>query len=198
LEAKLRFPLHRGGSDQGNPDAAGIRFVTGAEDWHSEGPRRASINSFSMTGTHVHLVVEEAPAPRSGDAGADWHVLPVSADSADGLSLQAAAYSAAIADMAEGSNADACFTAGAGRRHGQFRAAIVSNTGRGLIEGLSSLVTGGGCSDPNTTVIRGTLGAPIYGFPGRRQPTTETPPRRVDRIRCEEMAQAYLAGEPIA
>jgi acyl transferase domain-containing protein len=198
LEEKTLFPLHHGCNGQGYPDVPGVRFVAEAEPWRSDTPRRASINSFGMTGTHVNLVVEEAPVLAASDGAADWFVLPVSADSTDSLSLQAAAYAAAISGMPEAAIADACFTAGAGRRHGQFRAAIVSNTGCGLAQGLSTLMTGSPCNDSDTTVIRGTLGAPIYGFPCLRAANGETPPaRRVDRATCEGAAQAFASGEPV-
>jgi acyl transferase domain-containing protein len=198
LEEKTLFPLHRGGNSQGYPDVPGVRFMTHAESWHAYAPRRASINSFGMTGTHVNLVIEEAPPLAASDDAAEWHVLPVSADSADSLSLQAAAYAAALSGMSENTIADACFTAGTGRRHGQFRTAIVSNTGRGLVDGLSALTSGGPCSNPNSTVIRGTLGAPIYGFPWRRAVNGEAPRRsRIDRATCEAAAQAFANGEPV-
>jgi acyl transferase domain-containing protein len=198
LEEKTLFPLHHAGNGQGYPDVPGVRFVSDAESWQSDTPRRASINSFGMTGTHVNLVVEEAPAIAIGNGAAEWCVLPVSADSSDSLSLQAAAYAAALSGMSENAIADACFTAQTGRRQGQFRAAIVSNSRRGLVDGLSALVTGGSCSEPNTTVIRGTLGAPIYGFPWRRVVNGEAAPRRrVDRTACEEAAQGFANGEPV-
>jgi acyl transferase domain-containing protein len=197
LEEKKRFPLHGGGSDQAYPEVRGVRFVREAEDWPSDGLRRASVNSFGMTGAHVNLVVEEAPPLPSSTSAAEWHALPVSSDSADTLALQAAAYSAALSEMDQDLLADACFTAATGRRHGQFRAVVISSTRRGLLEGLNSLVIGASSPDPNTTVIRGNLGTPVYGFPRHRRPSVAAE-RRIDRTACEGLAQAFVNGETVA
>ncbi|MGW5849796.1 type I polyketide synthase [Streptomyces sp. NPDC055254] len=47
--------------------AAGLRFADTVRPWPGGGaPRRAAVSSFGFGGTHVHVVLEERPAPAAG------------------------------------------------------------------------------------------------------------------------------------
>jgi len=198
LERHMRFPLHSGGAAPAL-GVAGLRAVHHPEDWIADRPRRAALDSFSMTGTLVHLIVEEAPVPARSDHSAGWLILPISADNEVDLATQAAAYAVAIARLSPDAIADACFTAATGRRHGRHRAAIVAAGRDALIKGLTAVTTRSVADGSGVTVIRGRIGAPLYGFPIRRARASRVDARRqVDRIACEQAAQGFAAGEPVA
>ena len=87
--------------------AGQVRLLTEAMPWPANGhPRRAAVSAFGMSGTNVHLLLEEAPAAGDG-AGADAPSCPapllacqadglvpwlVSGRTAEGLAAQAAGW----------------------------------------------------------------------------------------------------------
>ncbi|WP_099020977.1 sulfolipid-1 biosynthesis phthioceranic/hydroxyphthioceranic acid synthase [Mycolicibacterium palauense] len=81
--------------DQLTSIETGLYVPTAATAWpdQSEHPRRAAVSSYGMSGTNVHLIVEEAPrnpAPTAGPDGTDAPLFfPLSATSADQLRVSA-------------------------------------------------------------------------------------------------------------
>ena len=55
-------------------DRLPLRVTSSMTEWPSrpEGPRRAGVNSFGISGTNAHLVMEEYRAPDEGPADGDW------------------------------------------------------------------------------------------------------------------------------
>jgi acyl transferase domain-containing protein len=94
-------------------------------------PRIAGLSSFGFGGTNVHLVLEEAPArvvaEPTGDAGRSWHVLPLSARSDAALRSLAERYVSHFTEHPDTPFAEACYVAGAGRRHFSHRLAITAS-----------------------------------------------------------------------
>src|SRR4030095_4368745 len=64
-------------------DFAGSPFFVNTDviPWPGGGalPRRAGVSSLGIGGTNVHVVLEEAPAPRPSAPARAWHLLPLSA-----------------------------------------------------------------------------------------------------------------------
>jgi acyl transferase domain-containing protein/NADPH:quinone reductase-like Zn-dependent oxidoreductase/short-subunit dehydrogenase len=101
-----------------------------ATPWaRSSRPRIAGVSSFGMSGTNVHVVVEEPPAwaeggERSVDTD-DVQVLPLSARTRLGLRDLAARYALHFERSEKLAATDAAFTASLGRDHFEHRFAVV-------------------------------------------------------------------------
>ena len=188
LAAGRRYPVH-GIGDGATADEA-VRFVVRPEEWPDD-QRRVGISSLGMTGTHVHVVVEQAPPipPDEPVATDGWMVFPVAADSPAGLALQASDYAEAAAGLAAAGMRDACFTAATGRRHGRQRAAVVAPDSDGIGRGLRALAAGEASVD-GATIIQGATD-------GGRSPAQTFAPDEPDRARYEAAAHAFVAGNTV-
>ena len=91
--------------------------------------RHAGVSSFGMSGTNVHLILEEAPIPTLPVARPDrpLHLLALSARSDTALRQLAARYDTWL-DTADASLADICFSANTGRSHGPYRRTLLAAT----------------------------------------------------------------------
>ncbi|MGJ5620192.1 type I polyketide synthase [Sulfitobacter sp. MF3-043] len=99
-------------------------------DW-PEGPtpRRAGVNALGVGGTNAHMVLEEAPEPRTSDES-DWpfHALCISGRSKAALDANTAALSAHLRAHPEKPLADVAFTLKNGRRGFEKRRVVVAET----------------------------------------------------------------------
>ncbi|MET7400743.1 SDR family NAD(P)-dependent oxidoreductase [Dactylosporangium sp. NPDC005572] len=124
-------------------DAGAVRLVTEAMPWPDAGrPRRAAVSSFGISGTNVHVILEESPAPTgpTGPAGGSpdgTHAWLLSARSEAALRAQARR----LQDVAAGgADAGAVAHALAHRRtHFPHRAAIVAATAEERLAALANL-----------------------------------------------------------
>lgn len=99
-------------------DRIPVRVLTERQDWSA--PRRAAVSAFGLSGTNVHMVLEEAPAdaaaqPPAGDPPA-LCLLPLSARTPEALQALARRYRDR---MAEGGGTDLCtlcFSTATGRK----------------------------------------------------------------------------------
>ncbi|AKT41309.1 type I polyketide synthase [Chondromyces crocatus] len=136
-----------------------VTVVTEQTPWpRCKEPRAAGVSAFGLSGTNVHVVLEEAPprqeaANREEAATAErpFHLLPLSARSERALRDLAGRYDRHLGAHPEQHLKDATFTAGVGRAHMVHRAAIVARDvreARGRLSALSEdapsagLVTG--------------------------------------------------------
>jgi acyl transferase domain-containing protein/alpha-beta hydrolase superfamily lysophospholipase len=119
-----------------------LRVPTCLQPWPAaDGKRRlAGVSSFGMSGTNVHLVLEEAPptAPVVRPCERPWHLLVLSAKTDAALRHLAGRYRDHLAARPALPFADVCFTAAAGRSHFQHRLALVGAACEPVRQGLDA------------------------------------------------------------
>jgi acyl transferase domain-containing protein len=109
-----------------------ISIPTERTEWPAAGQGRvAGVSSFGLSGTNVHVILGEAPAPAPGgpaDAAVERprHVLTASAKSPEALRSLAARYAAHLDDHPDQALADVAFSANTGRSHFGHRIAVVA------------------------------------------------------------------------
>jgi acyl transferase domain-containing protein len=109
-------------------DAIRVKVPTAPTPWTSASRRIAGVSSFGFSGTNAHVVLEQAPEPASvAKDDRARHVLALSARSAAALAELAQQYENALGTN-DGSFADVCFTATAGRSHFPHRLALVAGS----------------------------------------------------------------------
>ncbi|MEL7050775.1 MAG: beta-ketoacyl synthase N-terminal-like domain-containing protein, partial [Cyanobacteria bacterium J06588_5] len=114
-------------------------------DWpETTEARRAGLSGFGMSGTNVHLIIEEASSETvfSEDFAATdrpQHVLALSARSESALRELAERYKAWLPGSVA-AIADICFTANSGRSHFSHRLALVAATKESFIQQLDDFL----------------------------------------------------------
>ncbi|WP_413160471.1 SDR family NAD(P)-dependent oxidoreductase [Capilliphycus salinus ALCB114379] len=111
--------------------------------WETETEQRlAGISSFGMSGTNVHLIVENAPIVSSEPNSIErpFHLLTLSAKTEKALQELAQSYHHFLASNSDVSLADICFTANTGRSHFDSRLAVVAQTPQQLSKTLTDFV----------------------------------------------------------
>jgi acyl transferase domain-containing protein/acyl carrier protein len=110
-----------------------------------DGPRRAGVTSFGMSGTNVHAVLEQAPDTQTAAAGAATGPLlfPLSSTSADGLRRTARRLGEWL-DKNSGALAasDLAYTLARRRGHRTVRTAVSAENLDGLAAGLREIANG--------------------------------------------------------
>ncbi|BAI74126.1 polyketide synthase (plasmid) [Azospirillum sp. B510] len=114
--------------------------------WPSAGPRRGGVSAFGITGTNVHLVLEEAPAEPPPHASSSPLLVPLSATSRDALRRHAATLAGHLA-AGKVSLADLACVQAVGRDHETWRAAIVADDADDAVAALRGIADGDGLSE---------------------------------------------------
>ncbi len=128
-----------------------VEIPTSLRPWPTDGRMLAGINSFGMSGTNGHMVVEGPPPLPAGSTPRDSavHALCLSARTDDALRELARRY----ADHLETTSdplADICHTALHGRTHFDRRLAVVGSTAMEISASLHAFSTGVG--DPGDVI----------------------------------------------
>ncbi|MFC5719432.1 type I polyketide synthase [Streptomyces gamaensis] len=122
--------------------AGAVRLLTEAVDWEANGPRRAGISSFGVSGTNAHVIVEHVPAGeepvREAIAGPVLWVLSAKTEAA--LRSQAERLMSFV--DAEARPADVGFSLATNRSVLEHRAVVVGENREELLRGLGDLASG--------------------------------------------------------
>ncbi|MBJ7399432.1 sulfolipid-1 biosynthesis phthioceranic/hydroxyphthioceranic acid synthase [Mycolicibacterium sp.] len=146
-----------------------------ATEWpvdESIAPRRAAVSSYGMSGTNVHAVLEQAPAPMAvgadntgADATSEQLIFPVTSSSADGLR----ATSEHLADWVEAAGddlnlGDLAYTLARRRGHRPVRNAVIADSRDVLVESLRAVAGG---DDPFQAAVGQDDRGPVWVFSGQ-------------------------------
>ena len=160
--------------------AGNVRLLHEALPWPAnERPRRAGVSAFGVSGTNVHMIVEEAPSP--GDpaesneqpdvpvlSGTDVSAWPVSGRSPEALTAQAGRLREFALARPELDPADVGWSLATTRSTFENRAVVVGSELEELAAGLAAVATG----QPAAGVTTGTapghgVGRTVFVFPGQ-------------------------------
>ncbi|MFD7736359.1 type I polyketide synthase, partial [Kitasatospora phosalacinea] len=149
--------------------AGTVELLTEHRKWTGDGPRRAAVSSFGISGTNAHVVLEQVPeeeadrATGRADEDAERSVpLLLSARSPRALRDQAARLHAHLAEHPETDLADAAHTLAAARTVFEHRAVVLGPDRDRALAGLDALarelpsadlVSGAGPDRPGRTVF---------------------------------------------
>src|SRR5699024_8243343 len=110
-------------------------------------PVLTGVSSFGLTGTNVHVVLQETErsAVKASPAQGPY-LLPVSATTPEALHVLANAFLGSLEDAGQNDSiSDICYSAGDRRDHHEFRAAIVGDDQDGLRANLAAVASGENC-----------------------------------------------------
>ncbi|WP_269744684.1 SDR family NAD(P)-dependent oxidoreductase [Plesiocystis pacifica] len=180
---------------------AGSPFVVNTETkaWApaNEGPRRAAISGFGMSGTNAHLVLEEAPARTEREAPVrSAYLFPVSARTEEALRTYLSALANHCAQTRD-SAARIAWTLQVGRSEFPVRVAFVAADLDELRRAIEAFVTGQGTRAP-TRNLRRDPGQPRLSKAELAQRSAELGTERdVTRLRegLATLAEAFVHGQ---
>ncbi|HEX4038892.1 MAG TPA: SDR family NAD(P)-dependent oxidoreductase [Acidobacteriaceae bacterium] len=132
-----------------------------AKPWpRSERPRIAGLNSFGLSGTNSHILLQEAPLGEKKIPAVErpLHLLALSARSESALEGLRQRYAEYLASSHEPLG-NICFTAGSGRAHFEQRAAFVASDRDAMRAALEAAPAAAGLSHESPPVV--------FLFPGQ-------------------------------
>ncbi|HEU4728308.1 MAG TPA: beta-ketoacyl synthase N-terminal-like domain-containing protein [Kofleriaceae bacterium] len=170
-------------------------------DWAPrDGRRIAGVSSFGLSGTNIHMIVEEGPArtPPSEALHRPASILALSAKTDAALRELARRYRDRLARDPDVALADLCYSANTGRAQLRHRLAVVGGSRQELDDQLAAFVA----SDaPSARAAE--LRKPAVGFlfpgrgvsPGTARALYDTQPTfRAAIDRCDELVRPVLGG----
>ena len=150
-----------------------VELLREGREWErADGPRRAAVSSFGVSGTNAHVILEEAPPEPADEPGPSPAALggavpwPVSGKNAAALAAQADRLRAHLAADPEARIADLAWSSAAGRTAFRHRAVVLAGPRTRLLDDLASLSVG---ADSPRVVrgVAGDLGGVAFVFPGQ-------------------------------
>ncbi len=144
---------------------------TEATPWPVDGPRRAAVSSYGMSGTNAHAVIEQAPADSAavnGDVTAEpagLLVFPISSTSPEQLRRTAGRLADWVGDAGAGlALGDLSYTLTQRRGFRPVRTATIAAGRDELVESLRRIATG---DDPHPPAVGQDDRGPVWVFSGQ-------------------------------
>lgn len=112
------------------------------QEWEAGShPRRSGVSSFGISGTNCHIIVEEAPTPRTVSASKEsrYHLFTLSAQSKSSLMSYVDASLDELLAHPELDLGDLCYTLCTGRGHYRYRLALIAQQVQEVVDKLQRL-----------------------------------------------------------
>ena len=124
-----------------------LAVPTAVVPWTADDERRyAGVSSFGWSGTNAHVILEEAPAPRSIEmprsAPVTHYILPISARDPEALRSLARSYQEWLTSDRTSALDDLCYTASVRRSHHDHRLTVIGRSGEELAQQLGMALKG--------------------------------------------------------
>jgi len=129
-------------------------------------PRIAGISAFGISGTNVHMILEEAPETVKTEKSLepDFHLLTLSAKTQKALEELTIDYVNHLQNHPVLELGDICFTANAGRSHFNHRLAVIASNKAELTTKLKNLAAGQEVTGVFSSQISSHTGSPKIAF----------------------------------
>ncbi|WP_344123649.1 type I polyketide synthase, partial [Streptomyces blastmyceticus] len=148
-----------------------VELLTEPVDWTDQGrPRRAGVSSFGISGTNVHVILEEAPAEAvDPEGGSEMPMVPwtVSAKSEAALRAQAGRLAAYVEADTTLDVTDLGWSLASSRAALEHRAVVLAADRGSALSGLSVLAEGLPAGNVVTGVAAVEPGRVVFVFPGQ-------------------------------
>ncbi len=152
--------------------AGDVRLLTEAMPWPENGPRRAGVSAFGISGTNAHVILEQAPAIEAVAEPAESPVLsgtevtawPIAGRTAAALADQAGR----LAEFAPASAPkDVAWSLATTRSAFEHRAVVVGASREALTAGLAAVAAGRPAPGVTTGVAASDGAGTVFVFPGQ-------------------------------
>ncbi|WP_430792099.1 SDR family oxidoreductase, partial [Actinoplanes sp. G11-F43] len=165
-------------SSQIDWSSGNVELLTQAREWPAgDRPRRAGVSAFGVSGTNVHVIIEEAPAaevpvsearPRPALLTTELPAWLVSGHNAAALAGQAGRLREHVVARPELPVSDVAWSLATGRSTHDHRAVVIGTDRDELLAGLVSVATGQPAAGVVTgEVSPGGVGRTVFVFPGQ-------------------------------
>ncbi|MFF7976069.1 SDR family NAD(P)-dependent oxidoreductase [Streptomyces sp. NPDC007905] len=155
-------------------DSGHIELLTEQLPWRAQGPRRAGVSAFGISGTNAHVLVEEAPEPVEPAAGDSAEPRPadgavpvlLSARSPQALPLAARRLAAHLREHPEVRRADLGYSLAVSRSALEHRLAVPGRDHDALLAALERIAAGDLSEAVTGTAADGPAQV-VFVFPGQ-------------------------------